>query len=263
MPARRSAWARRMSSLKKVLPPSIRMSLSPSSPAHSSTALSVTSPAGSISQTTRGRPWSRPTRSVIALAPFAPSPIRPSTAVPGAVVDHAFVTMPHQPAGDVTAHPAETDDAELHASTPAIRAARAPGRPILDDGRLSSAGGAPDHGGARRHSAAGERHAGDGRCGQRSPLLSCRCLAARRRQENCLTTRRSTDAAISSMSKRGTVSTYTGWPSRRPTLISDATRGPCSFQAPSGPLGGRCRRKGTRGCASTPRQGGCQRREGE
>ena len=43
-----------MSSFQKVLPPSIRMSPEPSRPVSSAMAASVISPAGSISQTTRG-----------------------------------------------------------------------------------------------------------------------------------------------------------------------------------------------------------------
>ena len=54
MPRSRSRAARAMSSFQKLLPPSMMVSPLASSPESSAIAVSVTAPAGSISQTVRG-----------------------------------------------------------------------------------------------------------------------------------------------------------------------------------------------------------------
>ena len=70
-------------------------------------------PAGSISQTTRGG-FSRFTRSCSAAAEVAPFLAERQARIEIGVEHHAFVPVAHQAAGDIRAHPPQTDDTDLH-----------------------------------------------------------------------------------------------------------------------------------------------------
>ena len=86
--------------------------------ASSAIAASVAAPAGSMTHTARGVSSARTTspRLAHAVAPSAAS-LRARLGI--AVIHHARVALPHEPAGDVGAHAPEADDADLHGSFPA------------------------------------------------------------------------------------------------------------------------------------------------
>ena len=113
MPRSFSALPRRTSSCQKVLPPSMMTSPGSISFASASMVASVILPAGSITQAVRG---------FSSLLDEILQRLGAGRAVGGErgdrfgilVVNDRRVSVLHQPADDVAAHPAEADHAELH-----------------------------------------------------------------------------------------------------------------------------------------------------